>query len=265
MGHRRRAIADVRITVDLAILTVRDDRLQVLLIERGNEPYRGQPALPGGFLQQDEDIPDAARRELMEETAVDGAELHLEELGVFGAPGRDPRGRIVTVTYLAIAPNLPIPVAGSDASNAGWQPVDSVLATPPKLAFDHDLILRTAVEQARRLLEYTTLATAFCADTFTIGELRRVYEVVWGVPLDPRNFNRKVTSTEGFVQSTGERRFQAAGRPASLYRRGPATLLYPPMLRAGADATSSHVHRGGNLPWTPPDGTTMRTGATTTA
>jgi 8-oxo-dGTP diphosphatase len=225
MNTVRRPHAPVRITVDPVILTVRDDRLQVLLVERANEPYRGMPALPGGFLRDDETLDAAARRELAEETALE--RIHLRQLHAYSAPDRDPRGRIVTVSYLAVAPSLPVPVAGSDAKTARWSPVEDVST----LAFDHDEILADAVEQARSKLEDTTLATAFCPDTFTIGELRRVYEVVWGIPLDPRNFNRKVTGTDGFVVPTGETRSPDTGRPAALYRRGPATTLYPPILR----------------------------------
>jgi 8-oxo-dGTP diphosphatase len=220
----------LRLAVDLAILTVRDDLLQVLVIERGNEPYQGQAALPGGFLRADEDLRDAAERELAEETGLDGKRLHLEQLAAYGAPGRDPRGRVVSVAYLALAPDLPIPVAGSDAQAAAWAPVSQVRGT---LAFDHSQILDDAVERARRHLELTTLATAFCGTEFTIGDLRNVYEVVWNVALDPRNFSRKVASTEGFVLPTGARRVPQAGRPAALYRSGSARVLNPPLLRNG--------------------------------
>jgi ADP-ribose pyrophosphatase YjhB (NUDIX family) len=218
----------LRLTVDLAILTVREDLLQVLVIERAHEPYQGQVALPGGFLRAAEDLRQAAGRELAEETSLDGSALHLEQLATYGAPGRDPRGRVVTVAYLAIAPNLPVPAAGSDARAARWAPVGKVRDT---LAFDHPRILDDAVERARTRLEYTTLATAFCADTFTVGDLRKVYEVVWGIPLDPRNFSRKVAHTEGFVEPTGRKRAPGTGRPAALYRAGPAQILNPPLLR----------------------------------
>lgn len=224
--------APVRLTVDLVILTVRADRLQVLLVERGNEPYRGRLALPGGFLRAAEELEEAARRELVEETALDAGRLHLEQLGAYGAPGRDPRGRVLTVAYLAIAPSLPVPVAGSDARAARWAPVEAA----DGLAFDHDAILRDGVERARSKLESTTLATAFCAEEFTIGELRQVYEVVWGGALDPRKFSRKVSSTDGFVLPTGATRSPETGRPAALYRRGPVTTLYPPMLRGNLGA-----------------------------
>jgi 8-oxo-dGTP diphosphatase len=218
----------LNLTVDLAILTVREGLLQVLVIERANEPYRGQAALPGGFLRAGEDLREAAERELAEETSLDGSALHLEQLATYGAPGRDPRGRVVTVAFLAIAPNLPVPTAGSDASGARWAPVASVRDT---LAFDHGRILDDAVEGARARLEFTTLAAAFCGQTFTIGDLRTVYEVVWNMPLDPRNFSRKVVHTEGFVQPTGTKRIPETGRPATLYRRGPAQTLNPPLLR----------------------------------
>jgi 8-oxo-dGTP diphosphatase len=221
----------MRITVDPVILTVRADELHVLVVERGNEPYRDWLALPGGFLRTGESADDAALRELGEETGLDGSRLHLEQLRTYAAPGRDPRGRVVTIAYLAIAPSLPVPVAGSDAHAARWEPVHNLMSAAGKLAFDHDQILADAVERARAKLEYTTLATAFCADAFTIGELRHVYEVVWGIPLDPRNFNRKVTTTEGFVVPTGQTRSPETGRPAALYRAGSATTLHPPMLR----------------------------------
>jgi 8-oxo-dGTP diphosphatase len=218
----------LRLAVDLAILTVRKDTLQVLVITRANEPFRGRPALPGGFLREGEDIPDAAVRELAEETGLDGNHLHLEQLKAYGAPGRDPRGRVVSVAFLAIMPDLPLPTAGSDASSAAWAPVDKVRGT---LSFDHDDILDDAVERARTRLEFTTLATTFCPPAFTIGDLRNVYEVVWGHPLDPRNFSRKVINTPGFVEPTGERRIPEVGRPAALYRAGDQTALNPPILR----------------------------------
>jgi 8-oxo-dGTP diphosphatase len=224
------------LTVDIAILTVRENLLHVLVIERANEPFQGQAALPGGFLRAGEDLRDAAERELAEETSLDGGALHLEQLATYGAPDRDPRGRVVSVAHLAIAPNLPIPTAGSDARSARWEQVDLVRGT---LAFDHAQILDDAVERARTRLELTTLATAFCGPTFTIGDLRKVYEVVWGMPLDPRNFSRKVMNTEGFVQPTGAKRIPETGRPAVLYRCGPAQVLNPPLLRSAGIGQSS--------------------------
>jgi 8-oxo-dGTP diphosphatase len=223
--------AALRLAVDLAILTVRQDRLQVLTITRANEPFRGQAALPGGFLRDEEDIPDAAVRELGEETGLDGRTLHLEQLAAYGAPDRDPRGRVVSVAYLAMMPNLPVPTAGSDASSATWTPVDDIFSKPGTLAFDHDTILADAVERARTRLEFTTLATAFCDPLFTIGDLRGVYEAVWGEELDPRNFSRKVVKTDGFIEETGEKRVPAVGRPAALYRSGGRSSLHPPILR----------------------------------
>ncbi|MBB5868469.1 8-oxo-dGTP diphosphatase [Allocatelliglobosispora scoriae] len=221
----------LRLTVDLVILTVRANDLHVLLIERDNEPFRFRPALPGGFLRGGEDLRQAAERELAEETGLQGTSLHLEQLAVYDSPDRDPRGPIFSVAYLALAPDLPIPTAGSDARQAQWARVDDVAG---ELAFDHDRILADAVERARTRLEFTTLATAFCGPCFTIGDLRNVYEVVWGTELDPRNFSRKVLSTEGFIEPTGGKRVQEVGRPAALYHRGPALTLHPPILRTTA-------------------------------
>jgi 8-oxo-dGTP diphosphatase len=234
MGRDRlpEQVVPVPVTVDLVVLTVRDDCLQLLTIERVLEPYQGRRALPGGFLRpRDRTLHLAALRELKEEAGLDGRPLHLEQLGTYGDIGRDSRGRVVSVAFLALAPDLPVPKASADARDARWSPVDEVRGS---LAFDHDTMLTDGLERARAKLEYTTLATQFCPPTFTIGDLRRVYEVVWGTTLDPRNFNRKVASTEGFVRPTGEMRRSGTGRPAALYERGEATALYPPMLRRQA-------------------------------
>lgn len=217
------------LAVDVVIMTIRDGRLTVLLIERGVEPYLGQLALPGGFVLPDEDLDRAAGRELGEETSIAG--LYLEQVRTYAAPDRDPRGRVASVAYLAIAPDLPVPVAGTDAAAARWIPVSDAR----RLAFDHDTILRDALDRARAKLEYSPLAAAFCREPFTISDLRNVYEAVWNVHLDPRNFSRKVIGVDGFVVPTGDRRQAATGRPAALYRRGDATLLYPPMLRPDGD------------------------------
>ncbi|MFB4285037.1 NUDIX domain-containing protein [Nonomuraea sp. MTCD27] len=223
----------VDVTVDLVILTIRDGALSALLVERGNEPYRGRRALPGGYLRPGETLEHAAQRELKEETGLDAARLHLEQLRAYSEPGRDPRGRVITVAFLALGPDLPIPTAGTDASDAVWVPVPSILSKPGSLAFDHLNILRDALERARSQLEYTTVATAFCPEPFTVSDLRRVYETVWGLKLDPSNFRRKVTRADRFLEATGEQRLAEPGRPATLYRRGAAHLLHPPLLREG--------------------------------
>lgn len=217
------------VTVDLVVLTVRADALHLLLVRRGIPPDRDRWALPGGFVHVDEDLPDAAARELTEETGLPEPVGHLEQLGTYGRPGRDPRGRVVTVAWLALLPDLPTPVAGSDAASADWVPVTRL--TPGQLAFDHDLIVADGLERARAKLEYTPLASAFCPPEFTVAQLRAVYETVWGTRLDPRNFHRKVTGTPGFVNPVGRATEGERGRPAQLFRRGPATRLHPPMLR----------------------------------
>ncbi|MGK3202238.1 NUDIX hydrolase [Amycolatopsis sp. MEPSY49] len=225
MGHPPFAV-----TVDLVVLTLTGDELCALVVRRGVEPYEGEWALPGGFVREDEDLSDAARRELAEETGLAPGTVHIEQLAGYGAPDRDPRMRVVTVAYLALAPDLPTPSAGTDAAEARWTPVRTL--TREHLAFDHDRILADGVERARAKLEYSPLATAFCAPEFTVAELRRVYELVWDTRLDPRNFHRKVTGAEGLLEPTGRTTARDGGRPAQLYRRGKAELLYPPMLRA---------------------------------
>jgi 8-oxo-dGTP diphosphatase len=218
------------VTVDLVVFTIRDDALCVLLVRRGGPPHRGRWALPGGFVHEDEDLEAAAWRELAEETGLDELPVHLEQLATYGAPRRDPRGRVVSVAHLALAAGLPEPAAGTDAAAARWLPV-AELAGGGRLAFDHDRILADGLERARAKLEYSPLATAFCPPEFTVGELRRVYEAVWGVELDPRNFHRKVTGTPGFLVPTGRRTTRGGGRPALLYRRGSTELLNPPITR----------------------------------
>jgi 8-oxo-dGTP diphosphatase len=220
----------VAVTVDLVLLTVRDDSLEVLLVRRGEDPFAGMLALPGGFVRPDEGLSQAAARELVEETHLTVSAAHLEQLGSYGDPGRDPRMRVVTVAYLALAPEMPLPRPGTDAAEARWATVKDVL-DGEVLAFDHRRILADGVERARAKLEYTPLAAAFCPPEFTIAQLRRVYELVWDTGLDPRNFHRKVTGTPGFVVPAGTATAGDRGRPAQLYRTASTGQLHPPMLR----------------------------------
>ncbi|MGC4807986.1 NUDIX hydrolase [Micromonospora sp. DT233] len=231
----------VAVTVDVVALTIRDGALHLLLVRRGAPPFEGYWALPGGFVHTDEDLATGARRELAEETELGGARLgriHLEQLGSYGSPDRDPRMRIVSVAHLAFAPDLPDPAAGSDADDAIWLPVTALPSR--QLAFDHARIIDDGLERARSKLEYTPLATRFLADEFTITELRAVYETVWGHPLHPGNFHRKVLSVPGFVESTGastERGGARGGPRAKLYRAGDARLLHPALLRPAREET----------------------------
>ncbi|QES50826.1 NUDIX hydrolase [Streptomyces venezuelae] len=225
------------VTVDLAVFTVRGGALNVLLIRRGQEPYEGAWALPGGFVLPRESAETAARRELAEETGLAGAVvagLHLEQLRTYSEPDRDPRMRVVSVAFTALVPDMPEPAAegGGDAAQARWVPVDEA-AGAAALAFDHDAILADARSRVGAKLEYTCLATAFCPPEFTLGELQAVYETVWSTPLDRPNFRRKVLATPGFVEPVpGAARLTGGrGKPAALYRAGSATALHPPLLR----------------------------------
>ena len=241
-GYDPKGYPPVGVTVDVAVLTVRERRLHVLLVERGAEPWRGAWALPGGFVKQNETLDEAAARELREETGVD-ASAHLEQLHAYGDPDRDPRLRVVTVAYLAVLPEVRAIAAGTDAARAELVPVDELLGRTPsrRLAFDHELILADAVDRAREKLSSTSLATAFVGPEFTLGRLREVYEAAWGVSLDPGNFRRKVLATEGFVAPTGRRvpPGPEGGKPAETYRRVGRARLYPPLQPPPAEAQGS--------------------------
>ena len=211
------------VTVDVVILTMSEGLLHVLLVCRGEAPFEGMWAVPGGFKRPTETLDEAARRELVEETGVDEASL-LTQFGTYGDPGRDPRMNVVTVAYLAVLRDVGSVVAGSDAAAAALLPVSDVLNGKVELAFDHLRIVRDAIERVRVELEVTGIATAFVGTTFTLAELRTVYEAVWGVQLDAANFRRSVVTEDGWVIPTGRRARPgpAGGRPAELYRAGRA-------------------------------------------
>ncbi len=217
------AVPRIAVSVDLVILTVRDHQLAALVWRRDTGPHSGRWALAGGFIRLDEDLPDAAARVLAERAGMAAAPVHLEQLRTYGYPDRDPRQRVVAVAYLGLAPDLPAPTE----AQMSWQPVTALT----DMTFDHARILRDGVERARAKLEYTPLGAAFCRVEFTVAELRRVYEIVWGTSLDPRNFHRKVTGAQRFLVPTGSVTTRDGGRPARLYRRGEAGMLHPPMLR----------------------------------
>jgi 8-oxo-dGTP diphosphatase len=211
------------VTVDVVILTMSAGALHVLLVRRGEAPFQGMWAIPGGFKRPSETLDEAAKRELIEETSVDVPSL-LTQFGAYGDPGRDPRLNVVTVGYLAVLRDVGAVVAGSDAAGAALVPVSHVLNGKLELAFDHLQIVRDAIERVRVELEVSGIATAFVGTTFTIAELRAVYEAIWGVQLDAANFRRSIVSEDGWVIPTGRRvrPGPGGGRPAELYRAGRA-------------------------------------------
>jgi 8-oxo-dGTP diphosphatase len=222
-GYDPRQFPAFAVTVDVVVLTMAQGLLHVLLVCRGEAPFEGMWAIPGGFKRPAETLDEAAKRELVEETGVDAASL-LTQFGAYGDPERDPRMNVVTVAYLAVLRDVGAIAGGSDAAAAALIPVSDVLNGKVDLAFDHLGIVRDAIERVRKELELTGIATAFVGSTFTLAELRAVYEAVWGVQLDAANFRRRVVTEEGWVIPTGRRARPgpAGGRPAELYRAGRA-------------------------------------------
>ena len=231
------------VTVDIVVFTIRDDALQVLLIERGREPFLGARALPGGFVLPDEDLDRAAKRELAEETGVRPGSWHLEQLASYGGPKRDPRMRVVTVAYWAICSELPVLQGGGDAAAAILTPVEEIESGRIRLAFDHERIVRDAVERARSKLEYTALAARFCPPEFTISQLRGVFETVWKTRLDPGNFQRSVQERGVFARRDAVASPPGRGRPAALWSvSDPDSYAVPlprPLAKRGRGAGTS--------------------------
>ncbi|PIE18877.1 MAG: NUDIX hydrolase [Proteobacteria bacterium] len=223
-GYREVQWPRPSVTVDLAVFTVIDDDLKVLLIARREPPFQGAWALPGGFVRvgdayddRGESVEEAAHRELAEETGLPVGAAYLEQLYTFGAPERDPRMRIISVAYYALLqPALaPLVTAGSDAADARWVS----LAELPTLAFDHADILEVAVARLRGKVDYAPIAFELVAETFTVAELRGVYEAIKGVTYDPGNFRRRFLrmQTDGVIaQAPGKR--PTGTKPARVYR-----------------------------------------------
>jgi 8-oxo-dGTP diphosphatase len=222
----------VYLCADVAAFAMRpDEGLAVLLIRRGAAPYKGRWALPGGFVDEGEDVEKAARRELAEETGLEVGRRPFLHLGAYAAPRRDPRHRTVSMSYWAVVDPEAEATAGDDAADVRWWPVEEALEAK-RLAFDHATILSDAVEALGRAMETSTIATSFLGEEFTVAELRQVYEAVWGRPLDAGNFQRKVLSVTDFLVDSGWQTSGGRGRPATLYTAGEGGEIWPPMSRS---------------------------------
>jgi len=200
------------VTTDIVIFTLRDQELKILLVKRRCEPFKGDWALPGGFVHGDESLDEGAKRELEEETGV--RDVYLEQLYTYGEPDRDPRERVITVAYFALIASDKIEIrAASDAEAVAWFGMNEI----PKLAFDHSTILKTAHQRLVAKLDYSTIAFQFMAEEFTLSELQEVYESILQSEVDKRNFRKWVLALER-IEETGEMKRSGPHRPAKLYR-----------------------------------------------
>ncbi len=200
------------VTTDVVIFTIEEDQLKVLLIKRANEPFKGQWALPGGFLFEKEDPEKAATRTLWDKAGI--KDVYLEQLYTFGGSGRDPRGKIITISYFALAPKDKIKISNTDKIQT---PTFRSVKKLPDIAFDHNRIITCALQRLRSKLEYTNVVYSLLSQYFTFNELQRTYEIILNKKLDKRNFRKKFMLLD-LIKPTkkvlrGERQ-----RPAQLYR-----------------------------------------------
>lgn len=200
------------VTVDLAIFTVNADMLKVMLVKRAETPFAGYWSLPGGFLKAGESLDDAALRVLNKKAGVQN--VYLEQLYTFGSPNRDPRARVITVTYFALIPWEHLNQPASDkVTDLKWAPVNRL----PKLAFDHKEILDYAVRRLRAKAGYSNIVYGLMPRQFKLSELQKIYEVIINEKLDKRNFRKRMLAT-GLLQETGKKETSGAHRPAMLYQ-----------------------------------------------
>jgi 8-oxo-dGTP diphosphatase len=200
------------VTVDVVIFSLVSDELKVLLIKRLASPFAQMWAIPGSFVKTDESLEETAVRALADETGV--TDVYTEQLYTFGAPGRDPRTRVITIAYFALVPHDAISHhPGRDTAETSWFAISRL----PQLAFDHAEILDYAYTRLRYKLEYTSVGFQLLPDVFTLTELQNAYEIILGEQLDKRNFRRKILAAE-ILEETGEKKQDGEGRPAMLYR-----------------------------------------------
>lgn len=210
------------VTVDIVILTVKENDLRMLLVKRKYDPFKGCWAIPGGFVQRGESLEKAALRELNEETGV--SDVYLEQLYTFGAPERDPRGRVITAAYFSLVDSTKLKLkATTDVSEVKWF---SMYALPEKLAFDHKQILEYALQRLRYKLEYTTVGFQLLPKKFTLTELQRLYEIILSKKLDKRNFRKKINSLN-LLKPLNETKMEGVHRPARLYSFKSKAFILP--------------------------------------
>ena len=255
------------VTVDIAVFTLMDrpvppksgqaprKELAAVLIVRGGDTEAGRYALPGGFVHIDEDLSEAALRELHEEAGLELPESAIHQFRSYGKPKRDPRMRVVTVAHTALTSIDVALQAGTDAKEVEIVPVRKILDGEISLAFDHNQILRDALEFVQVLVEETSAILELCPESFTLTELRHACEAVWGYEVDRATFNKRVLHIEGFLEADDSEMYRSSpssefllmsmesslmetsskpstrGRPAKYYRRGWAETLHPPLLR----------------------------------
>lgn len=196
------------VTTDVVVFAVDAAALKILLIQRSDKPFKGAWALPGGFLHMGEELVDGAARELREETGITPA--HMEQLCTVGGVNRDPRGRVISVVYMALVRVVDhTPRAGSDAGKAMWFDVEEL----PELAFDHGEVIKIARARLRAKIRYSPLGFDLLPDPFTLPELQRLYEIVTGRGLDKANFRKKMLSS-GLLLPAGK---TSIGKPTTLY------------------------------------------------
>lgn len=205
------------VAVDLVVFGYETRRLSVLLVKRGIEPFKGKWALPGGFVRENESLEETARRELQEEAGV--AEIYLEQLYTFGDVTRDPRGRVLSVSYLALVkPEDYRLVASTDASDAKWVPLTEL----PPLAFDHQRIIETGHQRLKNKIRYEPIGFELLPKLFTLSQLQEIYETVLESELDKRNFRKKILGY-GFLKETDKKIEKVPYRQPTLYRFDTAT------------------------------------------
>ena len=229
------------VTVDVVLMSIRRRELRILLVQRGTPPYKGGWALPGGLVMKSEPLEEAAQRVVYEQGGIVLRRRHLEQVGAYGDPERDPRTRVVTIAYWVVAPPSSPPHFDLESGGRGspayveFVPVPEIESGRMKLAFDHARIVADALSDVRASLETTTLARRFCPPEFTISQLREVYEAVWGAPLDAANFQRRILQSDGFITPLEKWSHPSGkgGRPARLweaeggYRRLPRPFSAP--------------------------------------
>ena len=197
------------VTTDCVLFGFDGSELQVLLIERGIEPFKGKWAFPGGFLNMDETAGEGAMRELKEETGLENA--YIEQFNTYSEPGRDPRERVITIAHYALV-RIQEVKGGDDAAKAQWFPIDEV----PQLAFDHDKILRDAMRKLRERIHFEPIGFELLPEKFTMRELQILYESILGVKFDRRNFAKKMIHYE-LLNQLDETVRPTAKRDALLY------------------------------------------------